>query len=423
MASTGMELANAQAVNEPAFTWSYMVSHEQLPAIGEEQMLYVLAGVRPSESFAEKRLPLNLVLVVDRSTSMKGERLEYVKAAAHQILDELEDEDALGVVTFSDRPEIVVPTQRLEDRPRVHARISSIWTSGGTEIFQGLESGLDQARKFHKRNTISHVILLTDGHTYGDEEKCYALGRQAGLAQIGISALGIGDDWNDSFLEQLARQGGGTCSYISHPRQIRAILQRQVRTLTNIVARDLQIAVRASDKTNLESAFGCSPSTERLDYDDGTVKLGLLHRGSWLQVLLEFVVSPGLKGEKHLAELEMSGAVPAAGKRERLTSDLSVSFVDAPSERPIPTAIVNVMNRVSLFRLQEQAWTALEDGKPEEATKRLEAVATRLLDLGENELARMALIEANRVSQGKQVTGKGHKTIKYGTRYLGTDEQ
>ena len=422
MASPGMELTDTPTVDEPSFTWSYMVSHEQLPSISEEQMLYVLAGVRPTESFTEKRLPLNLVLVVDRSTSMKGERLEYVKAAAHQILDELEDDDALGVVTFSDRPEIVVPTQRLEDRPRVHARISSIWTSGGTEIFQGLESGLDQARKFHKRNSISHVILLTDGHTYGDEEKCVALGRQAGLAQIGISALGIGEDWNDTFLEQLARQGGGTCSYISHPRQIRAILQRLVRSLTNIVARDLQISVRETGKATLENAFGCSPATERLEHEDGDVRLGLLHRGSWLQVLLEFVVSPGLKGEQHLADLEMSGSVPAAGKRERMTSNLTASFVDAPMESPIPTAIVNVMNRVSLYRLQEQAWTALEDGKPEEATKRLEAVATRLLDLGENELARLALIEANRVSQGKQVTGKGHKTIKYGTRYLGVDE-
>ena len=69
--------------------------------------------------------------------------------------------------------------------------------------------------------------------------------------------------------------------------------------------------------------------------------------------------------------------------------------------------------------MQEKVWDALEDGKTEDARRRLETVATRLLDLGEKELAHMALLEAGRVAQGGQVSEKGHKTIKYGTRSLG----
>jgi hypothetical protein len=77
------------------------------------------------------------------------------------------------------------------------------------------------------------------------------------------------------------------------------------------------------------------------------------------------------------------------------------------------------MNRINLFRMQESAWEALEAGQGAHARQQLEAVATRLLDLGEEELAQIALLEAGRLTQGGQASKKGQKTIRFGTRRLG----
>lgn len=402
-----------------ALAWDIVTSCEQLPVLSEEQMFYLLVEIRPAGGAGVQRLPLNLCLVIDRSTSMQGDRLDYVKAATHQIIDDLEDQDILGIVAFSDRAEVLMPSRLLDDRPRAHARVSSIWASGGTEILHGLKMGLEQLRRFHRDDVVSHLILLTDGRTYGDEDECIVEARRAGLERIGISALGIGEDWNDAFLDDLAHQAGGISSYISYPQQVHSVLREQVRGLGALYARDMRLTLRFSESAWLEAAFRTAPYIERILPKEGGLDLGVLQVGMPVRVLLEVIVAGMPAGRHRLLQLELTAQVPALKRQERRVFDLDVEFVADPPEEPVPAAIVNTLSRLSIFRLQEQAWAALDSGEREEARRRLETVATRLLDMGEKELAHMALLEAGRVAQGGQVSEKGHKTIKYGTRSLG----
>jgi Ca-activated chloride channel family protein len=119
---------------EAALSWEILLSQSQLSSLYKEQVIYLLIVVRPAATARGQRLPLNLCLVIDRSTSMQGARLEHVKQAAHQIVDELHEEDALAVVTFNDRAEVILPSQLGVNRPHAKAKISSIFASGGTEI-------------------------------------------------------------------------------------------------------------------------------------------------------------------------------------------------------------------------------------------------------------------------------------------------
>lgn len=405
--------------DRPLLTWSIIPSRERLPAIAEEQALYVLVEIRPVGGGETQRLPLNLCLVVDCSTSMDGERLNYVKAVAHQIIDDLEERDSLGLVAFNDRAEVLMPNQRVEDRGRAHARVTSIWAGGGTEILQGLLAGLEQVRRLHREGGISHLILLTDGRTYGDEEQCVNEARRAGLERIGVSAVGIGEDWNDTFLDSLVRQADGVSMYASHPQQIRDMLLEQVRRLGTIFAQKLQLALRLADNVHLESAFRTTPHFERLSVQQETLNLGILQTGIPLQVLLELTIASVTPGWHRLMQMELKAEVPIAQRQERLFVDLEGNFVTGPVPDTAAAPIVNILSRLSIFRMQEQVWRALEDGKPEDARQRLEKIATRLLDVGETELAHMALLEAGRVAHGGQVSEKGHKTLKYGTRSLG----
>jgi hypothetical protein len=144
----------------------------------------------------------------------------------------------------------------------------------------------------------------------------------------------------------------------------------------------------------------------------------MLQAGAPVRVLLETVVAATPPGRQRLLQLELSAEVPSLKRDERLVFDFEPEFAVEPEKKPVPVSIVNTLSRLSIFRMQEYAWQALEDGKREEARRRLEVVATRLLDVGEKELARMALLEAGRVAQGGRVSEKGHKTLKYGTRGL-----
>ena len=405
---------------EAALSWEILLSQSQLCSLYEEQVIYLLIEIRPAATAQGKRLPLNLCLVIDRSTSMQGARLENVKGAAHQIIDELQDDDALAVVTFNDRAEVVLPSQFGVNRARAKAKISTIWASGGTEILQGIRAGLAELEKRHSKQITSHLILLTDGQTYGDEEGCIAEARQAGAQRIGITAMGIGEDWNDALLDEIAAQSGGVSAYIASPGQVRTLLQQRVRGLGAVFAQGLTLEPRCAEGVWVESAFRVSPYLEPLTSADGVINLGALQADAPLVLVLELGVAQKPAGEHRLLQLELMGDIPALGRQgDRLRRDIRCTFTSTePPSEPVPTAILSALSKVTLYRMQERAWNALESGDVNTATRQLEMMATRLFDLGEIQLARAAMLEAGRIAKGGTPTAKGRKELKYGTRSL-----
>jgi len=414
------QLAELGLSHEAALSWDVLVSRRELSTLYDEQALYYLIVIRPAAGVQGERLPLNLCLVIDRSTSMQGARLEHVKAAAHQIIDEMHDDDALAVVAFSDRAEVVLPSSLGVNRLSAKAKVSSIWAKGGTEILQGLRAGLAEVAKRHGPRVTSHVILLTDGQTYGDEEQCVAEARRAGAQRVGITAMGIGEDWNDAMLDEIAAQSGGVSAYIASPGQVRSLLQQKVRGLGSIFAQGLSLLVRCPEGVELESTFRVSPDLEQLVAVDGLIELGALQADAPLSVVMELVVGRKPVGEQRISQLELTADIPTRGLQGvKLRHDVVCTFTAVPPPpEPVPTDIVSALGKVTLYRMQEQAWAALEGGEVEKATAKLQMMATRLLDLGEAQLAQAALLEAGRIASGAAPSPKGRKEIKYGTRSL-----
>jgi Ca-activated chloride channel family protein len=397
------------------------LSQRHLSTEYEEQVIYLMAEIRAATTESGQRLPLNLCLVIDRSTSMQGDRLEHVKRAARQIVTELHDDDTLAVVTFNDRAEVILPSSPVGiSRARANARVSSILANGGTEILQGIQAGLEEVEKHHGRQVTSHVILLTDGQTYGDEEECLAEARMAGVRRIGITAMGIGEDWNDDLLDEVAAQSGGASAYIASPGQVRTILQQRVRGLGSVFAYGLTLTFRQSEGVAVEHVFRALPYLERLDLDGNVIQLGTLEADQPLVVVMEISVAQCAPGEHRLLQMDLTGSVPSLGSHgSRLQQDIICTFTaDPPPSEPVPPAMLSALSKVTIYRMQEQAWNRLDQGDVKAATHQLERIATRLLDLGETQLARAAMLEAGRISQGGSPTPKGRKELKYGTRGL-----
>jgi len=405
---------------EAALSWEILLSRNQLCSLYEEQVFYLLIVVRPAAIAQGKRLPLNLCLVIDRSTSMQGARLEHVKQATHQIVDGLCDDDALAVVIFNDRAEVVLPNRVGVNRAHAKAKISSILASGGTEILQGMQVGLAEIEKFHGKQVTSHLILLTDGQTYGDEEDCIAEARLAGARRIGITAMGIGEDWNDALLDEIAAQSGGGSAYIASPGQVRTLLQQIVHGLGSVFAQGLTLEFRCAEGVEVESVFRTSPYLEHLTPTDGVINLGALQADVPFTIALEVGVAQKPPGEHRLLQLELTGDIPALGRQgDRLRHDVRCTFTSTePPPEPVSPAILSALSKVAICRMQERAWDALDGGDAQTATHQLEMMATRLFDLGEPQLARAAMLEAGRIAQGGTPTAKGRKELKYGTRSL-----
>ncbi len=393
-------------------------SHESLGALQEPQMLYVILDISGTQE-TPPTLPLNLCLVLDRSTSMRGERLQNVKQATLEIIDHLDPLDVFSVVSFSDRAQVVISAHNDMDNLTRKSAINGIQAGGGTEIFQGLLAGMRQVNQRLSPNFANHVILLTDGQTYGDEQQCLHLADEAGRRNIGISVMGIGSDWNDRLLDDIAKRSGGSSSYLENPTEIDDVFRKKIRQIADTLAQQLHLTIHLADEVSLE-AFRLTPELGRLVTTDGRFFMGLLESQTGQSVVLELLLPTMIPGRHRTAQVEVTALLPSRNdEQERILQDIFVDFVEGePEEEQVPERIITAMGKVTIFRMQERALKDVESGRLAQATRTLERIATRLMDLGEVALARAASLEAQRLVKTGILSAQGQKQLKYGTRNL-----
>jgi len=385
------------------------------------QMFYVLVDIQPYTGVEKEtmRQHLNVALVVDCSTSMSGVRMQNVKVAAADLVEGLGPQDRLALVAFSDRAEVLAPAHLLDDPRIFKSALAALTASGGTEIYQGLLAGLEEVRRYATPETVNHVILLTDGRTYGDETRALTEARRAFTEGISISAFGIGEDWNDEFLDELARCAGGVSRYIRAPSDVRAALKRQIQGLSSTLLKNVTLEVNTAPYVYVQAVYRAAPYLEILEHSENhVVTLSNVMADEPVSVVLEFVIDQAVTGERRIARLELVGEKVAAPEPVRLRQDVNMTFTENPAEEPVPAKLLDRLARLSVFHLQERAWKALGVGDVHKATTCLEYAATRLFDMGRRDLGQAAMLEVGRLAHGGDPTKEGRKKLRYGTRSL-----
>lgn len=393
------------------------VSKQQLAIIDKPQMVYLLAELRPRDAGEQKVLPLNLCLVVDRSTSMRGERLQRVKNALELLLSKLAAGDKLSVVSFSDRAEVVLPPKPVGEHQKSAAWLGGIEASGGTEIYQGLLSGMKQLRKVSLSEHNNQLILLTDGRTYGDETACLQLAGEAAKQDISIHAFGIGADWDDEFLDALVAPSGGLVEYIDSPQKIVSTLQRRLMNLGETHAHQVTLAAGWPRSVELLDSFRLTPYAQPLHTDGDKIVLGDIEGGAPLSFVLAFSVSPQPIATRIRIPLRFSAEIPGSGI-QTFQEQIQLSIVAEPPAAQLPQDIIRAVRLLTLYHLHQRAWQDAESGQTIQAAERMRYLSTRLLEAGETDLALQADIEARQLAQTGNLSALGHKRLKYGTRAL-----
>jgi Ca-activated chloride channel family protein len=396
-------------------------SRQSLLHMEEPQLIYVILELAsPKGVSAPPTPPLNLCLILDRSTSMQGANMDVVKTTAIQIMRKLKPQDIFSIVAFSDRAEVIVQAVRGIDLSKQEARVQMLQPSGGTEIFSGLELGYNEVARNVNRSQVNHIILLTDGRTYGDEEKCLALAQRASEQGIGISGLGIGSEWNDGFLDQLASQTGGSSMYVPRPQDIQRVLLDKFNRLGNAYAEETRYEFDVPNGVELRYSFRLQPEAGLLSFGS-PVMMGPIILENPLKVLMEFVVHPEMVKDRTAMLLDGKVYLTQAGLNlfaRPIPLKLACPVTQEAGTKPPPGEILDALSRLKLYRLQEQARLEVTAGEYDQAAEHLTRLATHLLAQGERGLAKTALMEAENIRQKKSFSQQGGKEIKYGTRAL-----
>ena len=407
-----------------------VLSRATVPVMNVEQLVYCLLELQPAgTSVVQSSLPLNICLVLDRSGSMHGSKIENLRDATMLVIDMLQPQDYISVIFFNSRTEVAFASQRITDEARraeLKAKVSHLRADGGTNMAPAMEAGLIELRKQMSiaggpggGAQVNRLVLLTDGITE-KEKRCLEQAENAARIGVPITALGIGKDWNDKLMQDIGMRSGGDADYIATPERIRTHFAQTVQQMQAVALQRVTMNVRPSLGIDVRNIFRVFPLISRLEPSLSAdraqnVYLGELERGTGQNLLVEFVVPARPEGSYRIAQVDVEYDVPQSGLvQQRVALDILLSYSHNPARIPPPDPnIMNLVEKVSAFKLQTRALEDLEKGNVQSATQKLRGALTHLLNQGDTELAATVETELNNLEKGRMMSPEGRKTIRF----------
>lgn len=173
-----------------------------------------------------------VVLIIDKSSSMEGRKMELARVAAIGVIDNLRPVDTVGVLIFDNSFQWAVPLRKAEDKSLIKRLVSGITPDGGTQIAPALSESF---RKIALANgTFKHIVLLTDG--ISEEGDSLEVSREAMSRRVTISTVGLGQDVNRAYLEKVAVTAGGKSYFLNDPSGLERLLLKDVMEHTGSTA-------------------------------------------------------------------------------------------------------------------------------------------------------------------------------------------
>jgi Ca-activated chloride channel family protein len=395
-----------------------LCSREAVLSSAENFILYLLLEAKPHGGQGA-RLPLNLGIVLDRSGSMYDEkRLDYVSEAVKYLIDHLGPDDRASVVAFADKAAVVAsPDQLQQDKARVKRAIDDIdllEIGGGTQMALGMEAALAEIEKNYSPSRLNRLLVLTDGQTY-EERKCLDLARQQ-RGRIACSTLGVGIEFNEKLLMEMAEASGANYHFISDPATIPGIFSSELTGLRNVALTNARIEVRLSAGVDLKEAFRSSPQiypfksvtpdSERLC----VLPLGDVEAGTATSALLVLVLPPRKPGRVRIAQASFLYDTPELrNQREEAEVVLGYTLDRAALGKP-NGYVMNLVDQVSIAKIQSQAEAAMASGNVDKATRLLGNAIAGTQRLGNSKATQALVSLQNEMKKTQSLASRAAKT-------------
>lgn len=357
-----------------------------LPAASTERAIIkvIFEGVRLPRP--DSRAPVNLALVLDRSGSMSGEKLEQAKGAALEALRRLASDDIFSLVTYDTEIETLIPAQRVGDGNQLELKIRAITARGMTALYGGVTQGAAELRKNLEDKRFTHrLILLSDGQANRGPSTADDLGRLgAALMKEGISVttIGLGLGYNEDLMASLAQKSDGNTYFVEASEDLPRIFAAELGDVLNVVARRVVLTV---------------------DFPEGVRPLRLIGRDGMVHgQSAEVTLNQLYGGQEKFALFEVEIASTQAGS-ERDVARAKIEFEDAATQRIViqeGKARVSFSSDQSAVRAsanhkvqadyatnaiavtRDDAVGLVDKGQREEAAKMLRTRASELATLG-----------------------------------------
>jgi Ca-activated chloride channel homolog len=344
---------------------------------GKVAVALTLTGANlPPENVAEVQ-PIDLVVVLDRSGSMEGQKLNDARTAVIRLMERLTPRDRLAVITYSDEVQIVsslVPmnTTNLENLTQTVRRI---YAGGSTNLGGGLEPGIAMLLHADGPQRQRKVILISDGLANRGVIAPGALGAMAANGtehNVAVSTVGVGYDFNEVLMTTIADHGSGNYYFLEDPQSFAKVFEKEFETTRNIVAGNLEIRVPLHDGVQLIHAGGYPITKEG---NVAVVHPGELLAGQQRNLFLTYHVPADKEGNFSLGTIDVQYQHNGEQQTISTTEPLTVACVE--DQKAVVASIdkkawSEQVVKEEYNKLKEDVATAIRTGAREEALQTIQ---------------------------------------------------
>lgn len=222
--------------------------------------VFVTVDLTGVELPGSTRTPVNLAVVIDRSGSMSGQKLQQAKQAARHLVGQLQPSDRLAIIHYgSEVKGLPGMAATPEDRAQMLAFIDNIWDEGGTNISAALESARNELVPQAGNYKVNRAILISDGQpTEGltEDKELTGLVQQIRAAGITVSSIGVGTDFNEDLMQAFAEYGSGSYGYLRDTSQLATLFQKDLKQAATTIARGVELSFELPDGVVLDEVLG-----------------------------------------------------------------------------------------------------------------------------------------------------------------------
>lgn len=447
-------------------TLTCAVNTPYLPVTQQPRLVYLLLEV--GGAMGEETLPVNLSIVVDTSDSMHirlvtddqfeelarmgvlketlvdgvpawqpdaippdtlarfPRKIDRVKDALRAAVEQLRSRDRFSLIAFAQQATVLIPnTPGAQKRRLLEAieKLNNLQLGDETHIAQGIALGFEELQRGASPDQANRLLVLTDGFAF-DEEACRAWSRRALQHRIPISTMGMGGDFNEELMIPIADQTGGEAYLLEKAEETPAAFAQELQRAQAVRYRGLELKLRPAQGVEVRAAYRMHPSIASLAViNEGgsySFPLGDLVTGEEPALLLELIAPSRSPGTYRLTQALLAYNDPASGPTGvKVRDDVIVQYTTDPA--PIMQKTPQVMHMIealSAYKLQQGAKADLKTGDITGATRKLRAAATRLLDMGEGDLATEMEQQAENLERHGEADPHRAKKLHYETRKL-----
>lgn len=347
--------------------------------------VYLLVRLEATASPAAERPPVNLALVIDRSSSMRGPRITNAIEAASQVVQKLDARDRLSVITFDASARTVFGPANLTDdakRLLLHA-LSEIRTGVGTNLAAGIKKGSEAIRSGFVRGAVARLVLLTDGQPsvgITDSTRLAAISEKEAVRGVTTTTMGLGEGFDDELLAELAARGRGGFHYLATPSDIPGAFGRELAGVFAIAATNTELKLRPAEDILSVEVLHRLPSRPM---DDGlAVELGEIATDTPRQALFKLGRRPTTNRRCGMLMVTFQKADGSAGDGHLLGIELS----DEP-DRVHRRIITLERIRLAVAAAVDVAWARRASGDSMQALAALGEIKAEVTALKDSDLA------------------------------------